>query len=430
MQRALASTLIASTVLSTSVSLLLSQAGTAVARDFSDTAGTPYRDAFAYLAQEGIVQGYADGSARPYNAINRAEALKVVVSARADLSRRASYFTNHMPPVGLFSDISQSAWFGPHLEAAFEKQVVTGYPDGTFRPGNAVTVEEAIALLLRSYGISGTAGEARVSDRIENRSKQWFTPVINGAIQRNLVGRYDKLRLDTPITRGQFFEIAYRLHSITAEDLTAFRDPAAQVAANTATASTGTAAPRVIQVNQGGGSSINFNVGQPTNQPSVGGPSPSTINHPYASQQFFAVTIPDAGIFDLTITHPDDPFSSAGVLAPLQNGVGHLFGYPGGGGKVMVYGHSSGYPWDTSEYTKIFRQVNQLEAGDRIYLTYDGKLHVYEVTFEETVPAGDTSRFNDAGGGEELILYTCWPPDSIQQRYLVHALPVETVAAR
>jgi len=140
--------------------------------------------------------------------------------------------------------------------------------------------------------------------------------------------------------------------------------------------------------------------------------------------------MPDVGITDLAVIHPTDPFSSQGVMAPLQNGVGHLFSFPGGGGKVMIYGHSSGYPWDRSQFTKIFRKINELDPGDRVYVTYDGKMYVYEVTYEESVAASDTSRLTDDGRGEELILYTCWPPDSISQRYYVHAVPVETVALR
>src|SRR5690606_16519551 len=86
----------------------------------------------------------------------------------------------------------------------------------------------------------------------------------------------------------------------------------------------------------------------------------------------FTISIPKAGIENLTVTHPDGPLSSDGILAPLQNGVGHLFSYPGGGGKIMVYGHSSGYPWDVSEYTKIFRKINELNPGDKIYIDYAG----------------------------------------------------------
>ena len=150
----------------------------------------------------------------------------------------------------------------------------------------------------------------------------------------------------------------------------------------------------------------------------------------FASEKYFSISMPSLGITDLTISHPADALTKDGVLAPLDLGVGHLFSYPGGGGKIMVYGHSSGYPWDVSEYTKIFRRVNELQEGDKIYITYAGKLHIYQVTHEQTILAKDTAPFNDDGSGEELILYTCWPLDSVSQRYLVHAVPIETIAQK
>jgi sortase A len=105
-----------------------------------------------------------------------------------------------------------------------------------------------------------------------------------------------------------------------------------------------------------------------------------------------------------------------------------LFSLPGTNGKILVYGHSSSYAWDKSNFTKIFRTVNQLKAGDKVYITYSGKQYTYEVTFQEQVNPADTSRYS--GAGEELLLYTCWPPDSIKTRLLVHAKPVGTVAQK
>jgi len=141
----------------------------------------------------------------------------------------------------------------------------------------------------------------------------------------------------------------------------------------------------------------------------------------------FAISMPTLGIKDLTVTHPSDPFTTQGLLAPLKYGVGHLFGYPGKGGTILVYGHSSSYPWDVSQYTKIFRGINKLNVGDTISVTYGGNVYNYRITLKQTVPASDMSAYQ-GGNGEELILYTCWPPDSISQRYLVHATPIDVVA--
>lgn len=147
-------------------------------------------------------------------------------------------------------------------------------------------------------------------------------------------------------------------------------------------------------------------------------PSPADPNDGY-----FAIGIPSLGINDLKVSHPTDVLSQAGLLAPLQSGVGHLFSYPGNGGTILVYGHSSSYSWDVSEYTKIFRQINKLKPGDKVYVAYGGKTYTYQVTFSQVVDAEDMSAYQK-NNGEELILYTCWPPDNVTQRYLVHAKPV------
>jgi LPXTG-site transpeptidase (sortase) family protein len=368
---------------------------------FPDAAGTVYDSAFSYLSDRNIIQGYPDGYGRPDDPLNRAEAIKVVLNLDSATQTRVTWFQSHMPPLSLFTDVSQSEWYAPSVEAAFEKSLITGYPDGSFRPGQLLRVEEAVALLMRSVNEgSGTNSEAAdLSLYIENRGSEWFTSAINAAIRKNLVMHYGRLRLNDAITRGQFFDMAYRLHTIRAGNETAYtgHEPAGQ-------------APSVPVYSQGA-------------VVAADGTS-------YGSEKYFAISMPSLGIQDLTITHPQDPFSKDGIMEPLQYGVGHLFGYPGAGGKAMIYGHSSGYPWDLSQYTKIFRQINQLGQGDRVYVTFAGTIYTYEVTYHETIDAADTAPFNDNGSGEELILYTCWPPDSISQRYLVHALPVGAVAAR
>ena len=94
----------------------------------------------------------------------------------------------------------------------------------------------------------------------------------------------------------------------------------------------------------------------------------------------------------------------------------------------MIYGHSSGYSWDVSQYTKIFRQIHKLQAGDKVYVSRDGQLFAYTVTGQRVISPNDQSPFD--GRGEELVLYTCWPVGSNKSRLIVTAMPVETVAVR
>jgi len=378
----------------------------AFAASFTDTEQTVYAEAFAYLSEKGIVRGYSDGLARPHLLLNRAEALKVLLLAQKKYAERVAWYQQNMPPLPLFSDIQQNQWYAPLVETAFELEIARGYSDGTFLPGRLLTAEEAVVLLTRAFGEEADASaDAQTSSAIENRPRQWYTSAINTAINRNLIVQESRpLQLGQPVTRGQFFEMVYRMMRVRETGVLAFRSVPV------------TASPSLTP--------------QPPPQTTAQVLPSSTASQPYASEQYFAVSMPSLGIQDLTITHPIDPLSQEGVLSPLKDGVGHLFSYPGAGGKIMIYGHSSGYPWDVSKFTKIFRKVNQLRNGDRIFITYSGMLHTYEVTFEETIDASDTSPFNDDGSGEELLLYTCWPPDSIAQRYVVHARPVDSVALR
>ncbi len=377
------------------VAIFSVQSAPALALRFADAAGSGYEKAIETLSGAGIIGGYPDGTVGPYYTLNRAEALKIILNLRSSTKNDVERMKNSLLPIPLFRDVDQKAWYAPYVEVGFDQGIVKGYPDGTFKPGNTLTVEEAVTLLMRTYGESAT--QFRTASSLQNKQNEWFTPYVSAAHVRNAIGSRETLKLGNPVTRGQFFDMAYRMREVKMSGLVAYTETAADRAPV-------------------GGSSVPQ---RPTGQ------AGSALQ--FASSKDFAITLPTLGIRDLTITHPDDPFTSKGVLSVLDTGVGHLFSYPGEGGKIMIYGHSSGYPWDISEYTKIFRRINELKNGDRAYVTFNRKLYVYEVTRHQTVHAEDTTPF-DPDGKEEMILFTCWPPDSVDERYLVHLKPVESFA--
>lgn len=407
------------------LSLLSPCAQSASATTFADVAGTRYVNAFTYLSDNRIVEGYPDGTGRPHGSLNRAEALKVILEANPLTWSTLDSMRQSLPRLSLFPDVDQEQWYAPYVETGFQTGIVTGYADGRFRPDQRLTTEEAVALLLRS--------ETRAQGLMASVSPQgdfWYQSSLSQAQQLNLFSPDEQLYIGQPITRGQFFDILYRLDSIRTKHQNRFAgkdglipvvppQDSGTVVFNTDPQDTGTSSflsyPSDFSVV--GGSTTPapaVPITPPVVLASLGDPPVST---------YFAISMPSIGIKDLRVTDPADPATSQGLLAPLQFGVGHLFAYPGEDGKTLIYGHSSGYPWDVSQYTKIFRGINALAVGDRVYVNYHGTTYTYQVTSKESVPAGDTSRFS--GPGEELILYTCWPPDSIKLRYLVHANRVQ-----
>jgi len=309
--------------------------------------------------------------ARPGEPVTRAEALKILLLAAGipPLAQRE--------PVQIFNDVPLDAWFAPYVEVGFKNKLITGYPDGLLRPQAAVKTGEAAVMLARSFNV--TRVPFQTSADLINKSGQWYTDAFSWLIEKGAIKKGSGLEAGAYLTRGEFFDMVHRLRRSLAAD------------------------------EAGSAASI---------------PADDTAE---VSDKPFAISIPSLGIIDLTVTHPDDPFSDKGLLVPLSDGVGHLFGYPGEGTLVMIYGHSSGYPWDLSEYTRIFRKINKAEPGSRVYVTYKGKLFVYEVTSKGAVSAGDRKPFEPDDNGEELILYTCWPPDTIDLRFLVHAKSVRSL---
>ncbi len=396
-----------------SAAILLSLVPGSVFASYSDVNGTRFVAAYDHLTARGMVQGYPDGTGRPNAEINRAEAVKILLESRPENESRVNNYRSN--PSRVFNDIGNGEWYDPYIPAARDVGMLTGYPDGSFRPSNRILLPEALGMIYRSYGFTAQA----------QAGQQWYQPYLDKALEQNTIFLGDRYGISQPITRGQFIDIVYRLEIVLSQNLSAFRDPPElagmqryEIDMSTGSQQNNSGNPLIIHENN------QMEYRQPgTSAAPTGSYSQSELQ--YKSSKAFAISIPRLGISDLTITHPEDAGTSEGLVAPLQTGVGHLFAFPGRDGKVMVYGHSSGYAWDVSEYTKIFRRVNELQNGDRVYVTFDGTLYIYEVTRQQVINPSDVTPF--MGNGEELILYTCWPPDSIDTRLLVHAKPVARI---
>ncbi len=379
----------------------------AIARNFSVTA---QRDAVTALQSDGVIDGGTLASLRLNDGVNRAEALKIILRSQSTIASSLVRIAASMPPISLFPDVDQSAWYAPYIELGFSSRLITGFPDGNFRPQAGLTTEQAASMLARLFREDTQSAPFVSSLDLPNKQGQWYTGAISVLNAKNAVMPGSALQVGFVLTRGQFFDMVQRMRSAHSF-LSVVSAPVptvqqAQQPVQQAYVPSQTATQGSVQVIQDGDALR------------------------YASTKKFAISVPSIGITDLTVTHPENAFTQEGVLAALKDGVGHLFSYPGAGSKVMIYGHSSGYPWDLSKYTKIFRTINKLEIGARVYVTYDGKLFVYQVTQKATVLAKDRTIFEPDSKGEELILYTCWPPDSISHRLIVSAVPVETIALK
>lgn len=354
--------------------------------------------------------------------ISRAGAVALLIEGDPFLKNRFTQIAGHMPPLFLFRDVTQDQWYAPYIETAFEAGIITGNVTQVFRPGDAVTEEEAITFAAR---IHARRDPTAVQILLASATAQnWFDAPLLVSSKGGLT-LPQPVQLGTPMKRDAYYALLTSLGIAEPRALKVQSPPPVISPPAPTPLVVSTAAPTVTRATvtpQPARTPTPTPVTRtPIATPTIARTTPTSSVAP--SQKSFAISMPSLGITDLTVTHPADPSTKDGLLAPLKYGVGHLFSYPGQGGNILVYGHSSSYSWDVSSYTKIFRQINQLAVGDTIYVTYAGKQYTYRVTYKQTVLASDMSVYQ-RGSGEELILYTCWPPDSIKERYLVHASPV------
>lgn len=109
---------------------------------FSDVKGTKYEEAVTLLNSLGIINGYPDGTFKPTNSITRGEFTTIAIKlAGLDLIKSQETFsdcTNH--------------WSKQYVDTAAKNSILSGYPDGTFRPDNLVTYSEGVTILLNMKG--------------------------------------------------------------------------------------------------------------------------------------------------------------------------------------------------------------------------------------------------------------------------------------
>lgn len=111
----------------------------------SDIGELENREAIERLISLGIISGYPDGTFLPERTVSRAEMAKMlIVALEYDDGGIAVYSSG-------LSDVADH-WAKAYLGYSNFISVVAGYPDGTARPDNAVTYDEAVTMIVRALG--------------------------------------------------------------------------------------------------------------------------------------------------------------------------------------------------------------------------------------------------------------------------------------
>lgn len=159
--------------------------------------------AIKYLNSVGILKGYEDNTFRPEQKVNRAEALKIILTG-------TGISVPEETEASTFTDVSTTDWFAKYVSKAKELGIVSGNPDGTFAPARTVARSEFIKMLLMSNGFKteNWAGQELFSDVPKDA---WFNPYMNYAGQAGLVVKDEQNNIypSQELTRAEVAEILY-----------------------------------------------------------------------------------------------------------------------------------------------------------------------------------------------------------------------------
>ena len=143
------------------------------AASFSDIGEHWAKDSILNWVEKGLISGYSDGTFRPDRAITRAEFIYII--------NRAYGFNDTVSPAEItYSDVPADEWFYSSIRVAKAVGYITGYDNGTMRPNNSITREEAAVVITKLNNLTPDASKA-VGFKDSSSFESWSKPYI-GAV--------------------------------------------------------------------------------------------------------------------------------------------------------------------------------------------------------------------------------------------------------
>ncbi len=161
--------------------------------------------ASALMKELEIMQGDENGNMMLDKKVSRAEFAKIAIAASPNKDSVA---------VGLkqspFRDVPYTEWYAPYVKAAVSAGYVVGYLDSTYRPGNTVTYEEAVSVMLRVLGYDdSTFNDAYPYGQLSKAQSLNLLDGVNASIGDELDRRqvmmlaYNALKESIPVSPTQ-----------------------------------------------------------------------------------------------------------------------------------------------------------------------------------------------------------------------------------
>ncbi|MDR9786763.1 MAG: S-layer homology domain-containing protein [Peptococcaceae bacterium MAG4] len=174
--------------------LVLSMAVTAFAAPLTDIENHWAKEQIKTWEEKGLVKGYEDGTFRPDNNVSRAEFMALVNRA-----------FNYQEKAEIdYKDVKEDAWYADVIKIAKAAGYISGYEDGTMRPNNPISRQEAAIIIMKILGLEENAAGA---DKFQDASSipAWSKGAVGAVASAGIMGGYPDgtFRAASFITRAE-----------------------------------------------------------------------------------------------------------------------------------------------------------------------------------------------------------------------------------
>jgi hypothetical protein len=157
-----------------------SAARSAAYRSFADlSADGWYREDVEFMLKWGYMNGVSASRFQPDGSMTRAQLLTILY--RAESSPASSGYRNP------FTDVDESAWYGPAVLWGVRSGIVKGVSAGRFAPNGSVTREQMAAILYRYSGAKTDSADRLSAFRDAGSVSAYAKEAMNWAVGTGLL---------------------------------------------------------------------------------------------------------------------------------------------------------------------------------------------------------------------------------------------------
>lgn len=162
-------------------------------------------DAIEYLRENKVLKGYVDGTFQADRRISRAEFVKMITNPFIlDTARLSDCMRENIrdeDETVFFSDVRRDMWFAAEVCHAKVNDIIDGYPDGSFKPGDYINFVEGAKIMANVFAFQ---------TETDPHDERWYVPYVNALAERKAIPTTVS-SADEYMTRGEMAEILYRL---------------------------------------------------------------------------------------------------------------------------------------------------------------------------------------------------------------------------